>query len=46
MLLERGDSARIAKALEIPQLHTELERAIWQVRGALESQAAEEKKAN
>lgn len=32
MLLEDGDSTLIANALEMPELHTEIERAIWQVR--------------
>lgn len=31
MLLGEGDSARIAKALGMPELHAELDRAIWQV---------------
>lgn len=31
MLLGKGDSTLIAKALEMPELHAELERAIWQV---------------
>lgn len=32
MLLKDGDSTLIANALEMPELHTEIERAIWQVR--------------
>lgn len=35
LLLGKGDSARIAQALEMPELHAELDRAIWQVEQAL-----------
>lgn len=35
LLLGKGDSARIAQALEMPELHAELDRAIWQVERAL-----------
>ena len=35
LLLSKGDTARIARALEMPELHAELDRAIWQVEQAL-----------
>lgn len=35
LLLGEGDSARIAQALEMPELRAELDRAIWQVKKAL-----------
>jgi hypothetical protein len=38
MLLDTDDSARIAKALDMPELHAELDRAIWQVQKALKSE--------
>jgi hypothetical protein len=38
LLLDRWNSKLIAKALEIPELEVELERAIWQVETALKSQ--------
>lgn len=45
MLLEDGDSTLIANALEMPELHAEIERAIWQVRNDIKSkQEAKEEK--
>lgn len=46
MLLEEGDSTLIANALEMPELHAEIERAIWQVRKDIRAkqEAKEEKK--
>ncbi|KFY23855.1 hypothetical protein V493_05589 [Pseudogymnoascus sp. VKM F-4281 (FW-2241)] len=45
MLLDEGDSTRIANALQIPELHAEIERAIWQVRNDIRAkQEAKEKK--
>jgi hypothetical protein len=38
LLLDRWNSKLIAKALEIPELEVELERAIWQVETAMKSQ--------
>lgn len=38
ILLGKGDSSRIAKALDMPELHAELDRAIWQVQKALKSE--------
>lgn len=38
LLLDRWNSKLIAKALEIPELEVELDRAIWQVKTALQSQ--------
>jgi hypothetical protein len=35
LLLSRWNSKLIAKALEIPELEVELDRAIWQVENAL-----------
>lgn len=46
MLLEEGDSTLIANALEMPELHAEIERAIWQVRKDIQAkqEAKEDKK--
>jgi hypothetical protein len=38
LLLGRWNSKLIAKALEIPELEVELDRAIWQVENALKGQ--------
>jgi len=38
LLLDRWNSKLIAKALEIPELEVELDRAIWQVENALKEQ--------
>lgn len=35
LLLGKEDSGRISQALEMPELHAELDRAIWQVEQAL-----------
>ena len=40
MLLGKGDSSLIAKALEMPELHAELERAIWQVQSDIQAKQA------
>lgn len=46
MLLDDGDSTLIANALEMPELHAEIERAIWQVRNDIRAkqETKEEKK--
>ncbi|OBT47735.1 hypothetical protein VE00_02190 [Pseudogymnoascus sp. WSF 3629] len=45
MLLQEGDSTLIANALEMPELHAEIERAIWQVRNDIRvKQEAKEQK--
>ena len=45
MLLQEGDSTLIANALEMPELHAEIERAIWQVRNDIRTkQEAKEQK--
>lgn len=45
MLLQEGDSTLIANALEMPELHAEIERAIWQVRNDIRAkQEAKEEK--
>jgi hypothetical protein len=41
LLLSQANAARMAQALDIPQLEIELERAIWQVETAIEKQKAE-----
>jgi hypothetical protein len=38
LLLDRWNSKLITKALEIPELEVELDRAIWQVENALKAQ--------
>jgi hypothetical protein len=38
LLLDRWNSKLIAKALKIPELEVELDRAIWQVGNALKGQ--------
>ena len=38
MVLHKSDGKRIAKALEIPELDVELDRAVWQVEKALKSE--------
>jgi hypothetical protein len=38
MLLSRWNSKLIAKALDLPELEVELDRAIWQVENVLKSQ--------
>lgn len=45
LLLQPGDSLRISKELAMPELHAELDRAIWQVQRALsaERELVEEK---
>ncbi|KFY45393.1 hypothetical protein V494_00971 [Pseudogymnoascus sp. VKM F-4513 (FW-928)] len=42
MLLEDGDSTLIANALELPELHAEIERAIWQVRNDIRTKQEKE----
>lgn len=45
MLLQEGDSTLIANALEMPELHAEIERAIWQVQNDIRAkQKAKEEK--
>jgi hypothetical protein len=39
MVLRASDSQRFAEALEFPELHLELTRAVWQVEKALKLQA-------
>lgn len=38
MVLHKSDGKRIAEALKIPELNVELDRAVWQVRKALEAE--------
>ena len=41
MLIKYADAPKISRALEIPELELELERAVWQVETALEKQEKE-----
>jgi hypothetical protein len=45
MLLHKSDSKHFADALNVPELHTELDRAVWQVEKSLraEKELGEEK---
>ena len=38
LLLGEGDSERIAKTLEMPELHAEIDRAIWQVQRSMQGE--------
>ncbi len=38
MVLHTSNGKRIAKALDIPELDTELDRAVWQVERALKAE--------
>lgn len=38
LLLGKGDSERIARTLEMPELHAEIDRAIWQVQRSMRSE--------
>jgi hypothetical protein len=45
VLLGEGDGKRISEALDMPELHQEIDRAIWQVKRDLDSKhALEEEK--
>lgn len=45
LLLKEGDGEKISKALDMPELTAELERAVWQVRQSMKSeQELEEEK--
>lgn len=46
MLLQEGDSTLIANALEMPELHAEIERAIWQVRNDIRTKQEAKDKEN
>ncbi len=39
LLLGEGDSKRISEVLDMPELHAELDRAIWQVKRDLHGEA-------
>ena len=42
MLLSQDDGKKMAEILDLPPLQVELERAIWQVEGAIKEQDAQE----
>lgn len=46
MLLQEGDSTLIANALEMPELHAEIERAIWQVQNDIRTKQEAKDKEN
>ena len=41
MLLSQAEGKKMTKALDLPQLEVELERAIWQVETAIKKRSAE-----
>lgn len=44
MLLSQDHGRQLVKALEIPELEVELERAIWQVEAGIQKQKEEKSK--
>lgn len=44
MLLSQENRRQLVKALEIPELEVELERAIWQVETAIQKEQEEKSK--
>lgn len=38
LVLQSSDGKRIAEVLKVPELHVELERAVWQVQKALDAE--------
>jgi hypothetical protein len=44
MLLTQESRKELAKALDVPELELELERAIWQVEQAIEKQKEQQEK--